>query len=229
MKNLAVIPARSGSKGLRDKNIKQLAGKPLMAHTIGATLEAGIFDTVMVSTDSEAYAEIAREFGAEVPFLRSVKHSSDAASSWDAVREVLRSYANLGMSYETVALLQPTSPLRVSADIATAYRLFEGKRADAVVSVTEVDYPVQLCFTLSKDGSMHDFGQSEYRNMRRQQLAPYYRENGAIYIVQARKLLESSKDIYQWNCYAYEMPKERSIDIDGMIDFKFAELLLAKN
>lgn len=229
MKNLAVIPARSGSKGLCDKNIKPLAGKPLMAHTIHAALNASVFDTVMVSTDSEAYAGIAREFGAEVPFLRSAEYSTDVTSSWDAVREVLRSYANLGIMYETVALLQPTSPLRTGIDIAAAYQVFEEKHADAVVSVTETEHPVQLCFALPTDGSMREFGRSEYRNMRRQELTPHYRENGAIYIVWAQELMESVQDIYQGNCYAYKMPKERSIDIDGLMDFKFAELLLAKN
>ena len=89
MKNIAIIPARSGSKGLPDKNIKILNGVPLIAYSIKAALDSGVFDTVMVSTDSEKYAEIARNYGAEVPFLRSEKNSSDTAGSWDVVKEVL--------------------------------------------------------------------------------------------------------------------------------------------
>ena len=117
MKNIAIIPARSGSKGVRDKNIRNLCGKPLMAYTIEAALESGEFDEVMVSTDSEHYAEIARKYGASVPFLRSAKTASDSASSWDMVDEVLNCYAMLGKSFDTFCLLQPTSPLRDKKDI----------------------------------------------------------------------------------------------------------------
>ena len=94
MKNLAIIPARSGSKGLKDKNIRLLNAKPLLAYSIEAALEAQLFDTVMVSTDSEKYADIARQYDAKVPFLRSENNSSDTASSWDMVEEVLKTYEN---------------------------------------------------------------------------------------------------------------------------------------
>ena len=101
MKNIAIIPARSGSKGVRDKNIRDLCGKPLMAHTIEAALGSGEFEEVMVSTDSEQYAEIARKYGANVPFLRSAKTSGDSASSWDMVDEVLDGYAALGKTFDS--------------------------------------------------------------------------------------------------------------------------------
>ena len=110
MKNIAIITARSGSKGLPNKNILPLDGKPLIAHTIIAAKESGMFDTVMVSTDSEEYAAIAREWGAEVPFLRSEENSSDKAGSWDVVREVLDEYRKRGEEFDTFTLLQPTSP-----------------------------------------------------------------------------------------------------------------------
>ena len=120
MKNLAIIPARSGSKGLKDKNIKMLSGKPLMAYTIEAAIESKMFCKVMVSTDSGNYAEIAREYGAEVPFLRSNELSGDKAGSWEVVLEVLQQYQTVGEIFDTVCLLQPTSPLRDSADIIQA-------------------------------------------------------------------------------------------------------------
>lgn len=226
MRNLAIIPARSGSKGLKDKNIRPLAGKPLLAYTIEAARRSGVFDTVMVSTDSEHYAETAREYGAEVPFLRSAEQASDTASSWDAVREVLRGYQERGIAFGTVTLLQPTSPLRTGEDIMEACRLFMEKQADTVVSVTEVDHPVQWCFTLPGDASMDAFGSSPYHAMRRQELAPHYRENGAIYIVRTEKLADPAWDIYSRNCYAYRMPRARSLDIDDILDFKMAEMLL---
>ena len=109
--NIAIIPARSGSKGLKDKNIKNLLGKPVMAYSIEAALKSGQFSTVMVSTDSEQYAKIALEYGAEVPFFRSKTTSSDTASSWDAVLEVLSEYEKLGQRFSTFCLLQPTSPM----------------------------------------------------------------------------------------------------------------------
>ena len=134
MKNIAIIPARAGSKGLPDKNIKLLNGKPLLQYSVEAALGSGCFDKVMVSTDSEKYAEIAREAGAEVPFLRSAYTSTDKASSWDMVEEVLDGYERLGWTFDTFCLLQPTSPMRTAEDIARAYGILREKNAFAVVS-----------------------------------------------------------------------------------------------
>jgi len=109
MKNIAIIPARSGSKGLPDKNIRLLCGKPLLAYSIEAALQSDMFDVVHVSTDSIQYAEIAKKFGADVPFLRSTETSSDSASSWDVVKEVIEKYQKVGKCFDTFMLLQPTS------------------------------------------------------------------------------------------------------------------------
>ena len=109
MRSIAIIPARSGSKGLPDKNIRPLNGKPLLAYSIEAALASGLFDTVHVSTDSERYADIARQYGADEPFLRSAEASSDTASSEDAIREVLRRYEEMGQRFDAFMLLQPTS------------------------------------------------------------------------------------------------------------------------
>ena len=133
MKNIAIIPARSGSKGLVDKNIKELQGKPLIAYSIEAALQSGFFDEVMVSTDSDVYAYIAKEWGAQVPFLRSAEMASDSAGSWDTVREVLDRYKALGKEFDTVCLLQPTSPLRTQEDIRNAYQIYQNKNAKAVI------------------------------------------------------------------------------------------------
>lgn len=127
LKHIAIIPARSGSKGLKDKNIKLLAGKPMVAYTIEAAKQSGIFDCVHVSTDSDEYARIAREYGADVPFLRSDELSSDTAGSWDVVRWTMAQYAKLGQVFDCVTLLQPTSPLRTDEDIQNAYRLLQEK------------------------------------------------------------------------------------------------------
>lgn len=226
MKNLAVIPARSGSKGLKDKNIKLLNGKPLMAYSIEAALSAGVFDTIHVSTDAERYAEIAREYGAEVPFLRDKEMASDSAYIWDAVAEVLRNYERLGKKFDTVALLQPTSPLRLAEDICQAYEIMAEKKAAAVVSVCEAEYPPLWCNTLPEDLNMDGFSRPE-TEVPRQALERYYRTNGAVYIVSASTLLTGGGlTLYGPGSYAYIMPKKRSIDIDDPVDFLIAEVLM---
>ena len=157
LKHIAVIPARSGSKGLKDKNIKPLNGKPLMAYSIEAALESGLFDCVHVSTDNPEYAGTARRYGAEVPFLRSPELSSDTATTWDAMRYVLEEYRKLGKEFDTLAVLQPTSPLRTSQDIRAAYRILEEKQADSVVGVCEVEHSPLWSNTLPEDGCLKGF------------------------------------------------------------------------
>lgn len=223
MKYLAVIPARSGSKGLKDKNIKILNGKPLMAYTIQAALATEIFEEVMVSTDSAHYADVACKYGAKVPFLRTEELSGDSISSWDVVKQVLQDYKNIGKTFDKCVLLQPTSPLRTSDDIINAIRLYQEKNAETVVSICETEHPAQWCFTLEDGNSMVNFSKSPYRNMRRQEFPKTYHENGAIYIVDAKKIIEQNYDIYQNNCFAYIMSREASMDIDNQEDFNKAE------
>jgi len=225
LKNIAVITARSGSKGLKDKNIKPLNGKPLLAHSIEAAFASGMFDTVHLSTDSEQYAEIGREFGADVPFLRSIGTSTDTASSWDVILEVLENYRRLGKKFDTVMLLQPTSPLRTAEDICGAYQVMEDKKAKAVVSVCETEHSPLWCNTLPENGCMDGFCHSVV-GIPRQKLERYYRVNGAIYLLSVSVLLEQGSLVYGPDCYAYIMPKERSIDIDEPLDFVISGVIL---
>ncbi len=224
MRNIAVIPARSGSKGLKDKNIKLLRGKPLLAYAIEAALQSGTCDRVHVSTDSEAYAKIAREYGAEVPFLRSGEFSSDTASTWDAMRFVLREYGKLGETFDAVTVLQPTSPLRTADDVRGACRLFAERRADSVISVCEAEHSPLWCNTLPEDGCLHGFVR-EGAAAPRQGLPVYYRLNGAVYVVRAR-VLEARGSLYGERSYAYIMDKRHSVDIDDETDFAMAEFFL---
>lgn len=226
MRNLAVILARSGSKGLKDKNIKELNGKPLMVYTIEAAVDSEKYDTVHVSTDSERYAQIARDFGADVPFLRSADLAGDRASSWDALRSVVKEYENRGKTFDTVTLLQPTSPLRNADDIRGAFELFEEKQADSVVSVCEVDHSPLLCNVLDDSLSMDGFLDMS-KVGRRQELSTYYRINGAIYIQKTKFLMEGAS-VYGEKSYAYIMDKRKSIDIDDEYDFMIAESLMKK-
>lgn len=225
MKNLAVITARSGSKGLPDKNIKLMNGKPLLSYTIDTAIKSGMFDEVFVSTDSEKYADIAKKYGASVPFLRSQENAGDTSSSWDAVMEALEKYKALGKEFETVALLQPTSPLRRAEDIINGYKLMEQKNAGSIVAVCETEHSPLWCNTLSENLSMKEFIPKDIVNKPRQEIPVYYRINGALYIVKTGFLTDDF-DIYDADCYAYIMDKKYSIDIDDELDFKLAEISL---
>lgn len=225
MKNLAIITARSGSKGIKDKNIKLLGGKPLLVHSIEAAEESGIFDEIMVSTDSKRYAEVVEENGGHVPFLRNMKNATDTASSWDVVREVIHEYEKRGHFFDTVTLLQPTSPLRVAQDIKLAYECFKENKANIVVSVCEVDHSPLWTNTLPEDGSMMGFLDNKVIELPRQALQKYYRINGALYMADIN-FIKSKKEIYGSGSYSVVMPRKRSIDIDEEFDFIVAEAIL---
>ena len=225
MNNIAIIPARSGSKGLPDKNIRLLAGKPLLAYSVEAALASNLFDEVMVSTDSAHYAEVARECGAAVPFFRSEKTSSDTASSEDAVLEVLERYRDTGRRFDTICLLQPTSPLRTTEDIKGAYMLFEEKNAGAVTGVCEVDHPPQWMMVLPEDGSLDSFRKQD-PGVPRQLLPTTYRLNGGIFINRILYPDGGKVSLLKSPEYAYCMDRRRSVDIDEEVDFLIAETLI---
>lgn len=223
-KVLAIIPARSGSKGIKDKNIRELNGKPLIAYTIEVARESNLFEDIVVSTDSEKYAKISKEYGAVVPFLREEKLSSDTASSLDVILDVLEKMEKLGKRYETLVLLQPTSPLRTVENLKEAYNLYLKNKANAVVSVCEMEHSPLWSNILPIDNKMDGF-LKKIGNKNRQQLEKYYRINGAVYIANT-EYFRKYKDFYYENSYAYIMPRENSIDIDEEIDFKIAEFLM---
>ncbi|NCC70148.1 acylneuraminate cytidylyltransferase family protein [bacterium] len=225
MKNIAIIPARSGSKGIKDKNIKLLNNKPLLAYTIEAAIKSEIFDEIMVSTDSEKYATIGKQYGANVPFLREDKLSGDNASSWDVVKDTLWKYKQVDIKFDNVVLLQPTSPLRDYQDIIDSYSLFINKNANTVVSVCEMEHSPLWSNTIPADLSMEKFFKSNYSMINRQKINTFYRINGAIYIVNINYLLNNN-DIYSKKSFAYLMPKNKSIDIDDDFDFELAKYFI---
>ena len=225
MKNIAIIPARSGSKGLRDKNVRLMCGRPLLAYTIEAAFESEQFDEVMVSTDSDRYAEIAKAYGAQVPFLRDPKTSGDTANSWDVVDEVLTQYRErYGKVFDTFCLLQPTSPLRDRQDIKAAYQLFYQKASFAVVSVCEAEHSPLWCGYLPESQELVNFVDRK-GIMQRQAGEKFYRLNGAIYLVDVKRFSQD-RFLYQEGSFAYIMEQKKSIDIDTEIDFQYAELLM---
>lgn len=226
MRDIAIIPARSGSKGLPDKNIRPMLGKPLMAYTIEAALNSGLFARVFVSTDAQRYADIAEQYGATVPFLRSDRLSGDRASSWDAVEEALQMWEARGERFDRFALLQPTSPLRTAGDLQQADRVYREKHAKAVVSVCAAEHALSTYNTLGPDQSMTHFLRLEDSKPRQLQ-EQYYRLNGAIYLSEVNHFRTHTM-IYDADCYASIMDSARSVDIDTQLDFDMAEFLMGK-
>lgn len=224
MEHIAIIPARSGSKGVKDKNIKLLSGKPLLQYTIEAAIDSNVFDCIHVSTDNERYAEIAQSYGVDIPFLRCLELSTDTADSWSVVRFVLEQYKKLGKEFEMITLLQPTSPLRNANDIKSAYQLFCKKNAKTIISVCKETSSLLLTNTIDETLSLEGFIDLQEVG-RRQDMPNYYRINGAIYMLKSC-VLDKLSDLYGKESYAYIMPEERSIDIDNILDFRIAETIL---
>lgn len=224
---LALIPARSGSKGLPGKNIKKLLGKPLIAWTIEQALKSRYIDKVVVSTDSKEIATIAKKYGAEVPFLRPKRLATDKAKSIDAVFHAVDFLEKKGHYFDLIMFLQPTSPLRITEDIDMAIQSFFLKKAKVVISVCPMEHSPLWAGVLPKNLSMKKFINSKVLNMRRQKLPQFYRINGAIYF-SSLSYLRKNKGFFGVDSFAYIMPRERSIDIDEKIDFAFAEFLLRK-
>jgi CMP-N,N'-diacetyllegionaminic acid synthase len=228
MSVLAIIPARSGSKGLKDKNIRIFDNKPLIAHTIEYALKCTFISEVMVSTDSELYKNISLSFGAKVPFLRSEENSSDSSSSWEVVKEVLINYRKINRHFTDVVLLQPTSPLRNDKHINECFSYYLNKKADFVASICEVDHSPLFQNTLPENKSLYEFIKLKFENTQRQRLDQFYRINGSIYIVKTNHLLNSTT-LYNQNSFAYLMEKRSSFDIDDEFDFELAEAIFIKD
>ena len=226
---LAIIPARAGSKRLPKKNILKLAKKPLLAWTIEAASKVRQIDEIVVSTDDKKIAEISKNFGAKIPYLRPKALATDEAKTVDVVLDVVNYYnEKLNRKFDVVIVLQPTSPLRKAKDIKNALNFFLKKKANAVISVCETDHSPKWANKLPKNLSMNSFLKSEVINTRSQDLEKYYRLNGAIYIIKTERLLVDENLFPKKKSFAFIMPTLRSIDIDTEIDFNLAEIIIKK-
>lgn len=225
---LAIIPARGGSKGLPGKNIKKLEGKPLIAYTIEAARSSECIDRIIVSTDDEKIAEISREYGAEVPFLREEKLASDSASAIDVYLDAVE---RLGAPYQKrpFMVLLPTVPLRTSRHIEEAYALFDREKAKTLISVVRADVPASWYLSVNREGFLYSEGYGlENGNVHnRQDNKTSYIPNGAIYILDYN-LLKEKRTYYCERTVPYIMNRTESVDIDTWEDFEYAEYILQK-
>ena len=222
---LALIPARGGSKGIKDKNIIDLCGKPLISYTIEAAKSSKYIDEIIVSTDSDRIAEISREYGADVPFKRPESLAGDASTTLDVVMHAIGFFREKESALDTLVLLQPTQPLRTSEDIDMAIEKHFLHEEKSLVSVCEVDDNPILIRTLEKDDlliPLINMGST----CRRQDMPVYYRVNGCIYINKVCEINETTS--FNDNELAYVMPQERSIDIDELKDLYLAQYYLNK-
>lgn len=223
-KILAVIPARGGSKGIPNKNIVDLCGKPLIAYSIEEALKTKYIDKVIVSTDSEKIKDISLKWGADLPFMRSNELSSDSAKSIDVVLNCLEYFNNVDEYYDYVILLQPTSPLRNCKDIDDALEMIINKNGSSLVSVCPVEQNPVLMRTIEND-RMNEIVNCQNDNLRRQELPEFYIFNGAIYI-NSVDMLYNEKAFVNENTIPYVMDKNKSIDIDEPKDIVLAEFFL---
>ena len=229
-KRLAIIPARGGSKGIPKKNIYPVAGHPLIYYSIQAAKEAkeaGAVDKVIVSTDSEEIAAVARECGAEVPFIRPAELSSDKSKSADLMIHAVNFYREQGEYYDDIVLLQPTSPLRRGEDIIGAVALYDRKQGTSLVSCYREESVSEYNSYHIKDDMGVALNQDKKKRKRRQDLPELYVRNGAVYITDVQYLLAFELVISD-EPVIYVMPAERSVNIDTQYDMELTEWLMER-
>lgn len=223
---LGLIPARAGSKGVPRKNLRLLAGKPLLRYSIESAAAARRLGRVVVSTESAEIAAAARDAGAEVPFLRPADLAADDTPMLPVVAHALRALAEQGEEYDAVCLLQPTCPLRRAEDIDGCIDLLERSAADAVVTVLEVPsrYHPHWAFMENADGSLRRATDAPLAS-RRQELAPAFHRDGSIYVTRSAVVLDEGS-LYGRRTLGYRTDAERNVNIDDLEDWRRAERLL---
>lgn len=222
MPNIAIIPARGGSKRIPKKNIRPFLGKPIIAYSIEATLKSKLFDEVMVSTDSQEIADIAIKYGAKVPFLRSNKNSGDYATDADVIKEVLSEYKKQGKKYDYAFCVYPIAPFVTAEKLKNAFEKIKETAASAVVPITLFSYPIQRGLKINKDGKISMIW-PENMNVRSQDLMPTYHDAGQYFGIDVKIFLTGGKTFTE-NKVPIITPESEVQDIDNEEDWKLAEM-----
>ncbi|MCF0163914.1 MAG: pseudaminic acid cytidylyltransferase [Bacteroidales bacterium] len=218
MKSICIIPARGGSKRIPRKNVKEFLGKPIMAYSIEAAIQSGMFDEIMVSTDDNEIAEIALQYGAKVPFMRSAETANDFATTADVLNEVLSCYKKRGVEFDQMCCFYATAPLVQPQSIVEAFKLLKDKQFQMVYPVVEFSYPIWRCLDVAEDGSMKRHW-PEFENARSQDLPKTYHDSGTFYCY----------DINRWRSGEGKVgsiivPETTVQDIDNDTDWQIAEM-----
>ena len=221
MSRLAIITARGGSKRIPKKNIREFCGKPILAYSIEAALESGLFDHVMVSTDSEEIAKIARKYGAEVPFFRSETTSGDFATTNDVLAEVLEEYEKRGMHFDVACCIYPTAPFVTAEKLKTAVAQLESSDADTLIPVVSFSYPPQRAMVVENERLV--FKYPEYLDSRSQDLQSHYHDVGQFYVFRTDRFAVNKK-LMVGDILPFIVSELEVQDIDNLTDWKIAEM-----
>lgn len=222
MERIAIITARGGSKRIPKKNIRNFCGKPIIAYSIEAAIESGLFSEVMVSTDSEEIAETARRFGARVPFLRSRKNADDYATTADALLEVMERYQEMGRTFSYLCCIYPTAPFVTAEKLRDAMRLMEEHHPSLILPVVAFSYPPQRSYVVDENECL-EFKYEEYSRSRSQDLEKWYHDAGQFYMYDAKRFLQE-KGAPAGPIMPIYVSELQVQDIDSEDDFKIAEL-----
>lgn len=218
---IAIITARGGSKRIPRKNIKEFCGKPILAYSIEAALESRAFDEVMVSTDDEEIAEIAKQYGAKIPFMRSVEASNDYAATADVLCEVLEQYRAAGREFDCACCIYPTAPFVTSEKLESAMKLLQETGADSVMPVTAFSFPPMRGMYIRDENVSYAF--PEYAQKRSQDIEPMFHDCGQFYCFHVAGFAETKKLVTD-NTKAIIVSELEVQDIDNEVDWKLAEL-----
>lgn len=221
MKTIAIITARGGSKRIPRKNMKEFCGKPILVYSIEAALGSGVFDKVMVSTDSLEIASTAKKYGAEVPFFRSAETADDYSTTSDVLLEVLGEYQRKGEFFDIGCCIYPTAPFVTGEKLKKAMEMFKDSARDALIPVTRFSYPPQRAMILEDDGLVFQY--PEHLNSRSQDLKPWYHDAGQFYMFRTDTFLRTKK-IMGGNVMPLIVSELEVQDIDDMTDWKIAEM-----
>lgn len=219
MKAICIIPARGGSKRIPRKNIKDFLGKPIIAYSIEAALQSGLFDEVMVSTDDGEIATIAKQYGAKVPFMRSFNTSNDYATTKEVLVEVLTQYQELGQRFEIVCCLYATAPFVTPENLQECYNHI-GEKYNAAFTMVRYSYPVQRALRL--ENGFVEMRESEYKSSRSQDLEPIYHDAGQFYFTLVNDI--ESLELWTEYTFGFELSELMVQDLDTEIDWKLAEM-----
>jgi pseudaminic acid cytidylyltransferase len=217
-KTIAVITARGGSKRIPRKNIKEFFGQPMIKYAIDAAIESNIFDTVMVSTDDEEIANIAKKYGADVPFMRSEKTSNDFATTMDVLLEVICQYKNINIYFDTLCCIYPCVPFLKGDTLVKAYNIFLEGNTDELMPVVKFSSPIQRALRINNKGLL-EYAQPEHIKTRSQDLEPMYYDVGMFYFFKVDSLSTQNKKIKY-----FEMNEVEIQDIDTEEDWNYAEM-----
>ncbi|MCR5793649.1 MAG: pseudaminic acid cytidylyltransferase [Lachnospiraceae bacterium] len=221
MSRVAIITARGGSKRIPRKNIKEFCGKPIIAYSIEAALESGLFEEVMVSTEDEEIAEIAKKYGAKVPFMRSDETAGDHTATVDVILEVLRDYKERGQEFDTACCIYPTAPFVTAEKLIKAQKKLEEMSADALVPVVRFSFPPQRCFIIEEEMLRYKWKENEFK--RSQDLEPFYHDAGQFYILKTETVFEKHTLVPE-NTIPFVLDEMEVQDIDNYEDWKIAEV-----